>query len=68
MFFANGQNFMIILCVQGGQYIMHEPVDLVPRPGDQMSYCGRTYQVSDVHYVFPVRPVHKKMKIYLTCA
>lgn len=68
MFFANGQNFMVILQVDGIRYVMHEPLQLIPRPGDTFDYAGRNYQVSDVDYAFPVKHRHGKMKIYLTCA
>lgn len=67
MFFANGQNFTVILHVYGCDYVMHEPVGLIPRAGDTISYFGQTYQVLDVDYCFPVRPIHKKIKVRLTC-
>lgn len=66
MFFANGQNFTVILQVAGEDYIMHEPIGLIPRYGDVFTYAGKRYLVSDVAYQFPVRPVHKKMRVYLS--
>lgn len=67
MFFANGQNFTVILHVFGCDYVMHEPIGLIPRPGDKITYFGATYEVLEVNYRFPVRPIHKKMQVYLTC-
>lgn len=67
MFFANGQNFTVILHVFGHDYVMHEPIGLLPRTGDTFSYFGELYEVLEVNYRFPVRPIHKKMQVHLMC-
>lgn len=67
MFFANGQNYNVILNISGENQLMHEPMPLIPRKDEWFSYQGQWYYVKDVGYYYPPRPTKSKMSVYLSC-
>lgn len=68
MFFPNGQDYNVILCVEGTQYLIHEPMPVVPRMHEWLCYHDQWYLVKSVECVYPFRiNKHVKADIYLRC-
>lgn len=71
MFFANGQNYNVILSINEEDRVihelMHEPMPVIPRREEWFFYKGQWYYVMDVAYYYPTGVKKSKMSVYLNC-